>query len=437
MRSCISALQQTSGFDSRLISLLYVGTPLVYFMLAAPHGDRCRPHRRGPHVSRRPYIPARSVWLLVARSLGAVAPVVCVVLLGAYYAATDGVLAALASARLPVGLLGTGLAVIATATNLARVLASLVFGFAWTRWGHETALVLFTLGLCAALALAFRQLTPGQRRGVKGLPVEGQTRDRRRLWIFGTVSVLAAAAVGAAMARAILNKEADEQSSLVQAERVLTSPPDRPFIFFQSLIPGRTWGRIALASLASADGARYITDLACARVHFAGGRGVCLVAELTPVPSYTARIFNERFEPLFAIPLTGPPSRARLSPDGRWAAVTVFEQGHSYADAGFSTRTTLLDTGTGKPVTDLEQFTIWRDGKRFHRVDFNFWGVTFRERQRSVFCDVGLWGCLLPGRRKCRGERSPRHSWGRRMSVAVARQRPHRLQEASPAWIGV
>jgi hypothetical protein len=221
------------------------------------------------------------------------------------------------------------------------------------------------------------------------LPVEGQTRDRRHLWIFGTVCVLAAAAVGAAMARAILNKEADEQSSLVQAERVLTSPPDRPFIFFQSLIPGRTWGRIALASLASADGARYITDLACARVHFAGGRGVCLVAELTPVPSYTARIFNERFEPLYAIPLTGPPSRARLSPDGRWAAVTVFEQGHSYADAGFSTRTTLLDTGTGKPVTDLEQFTIWRDGKRFHRVDFNFWGVTFAKDSDRFFATLG------------------------------------------------
>jgi hypothetical protein len=154
-------LQQRSGFDSRLIPLLYVGTPLVYFMLAAPMGivaDRIGAGRT--FLAGHTFLLVL-YGLLVARSLGAVAPVVCVVLLGAYYAATDGVLAALASARLPVGLLGTGLAVIATATNLARVLASLAFGFAWTRWGHETALVLFTLGLCAALALAFRQLTPG------------------------------------------------------------------------------------------------------------------------------------------------------------------------------------------------------------------------------------------------------------------------------------
>jgi hypothetical protein len=82
-----------------------------------------------------------------------------VVLLGAYYAATDGVLAALASARLPVGRLGTGLGAIATATNLARAAASVAFGFVWTRWGRESALLLFSLALCAAMGLAFRQLT--------------------------------------------------------------------------------------------------------------------------------------------------------------------------------------------------------------------------------------------------------------------------------------
>jgi Major Facilitator Superfamily len=153
-------LQQTSGFDGRLIPLLYVGTPLVYFMLAAPVGFLA--DRMG---AGRTFLAGHALLLvlyglLVSARLGAVAPVACVVLLGAYYAATDGVLAALASARLPVALLGTGLALIATATNLARVLASLAFGFAWTRWGHEPALLLFAVGLCAALALAFRQLTP-------------------------------------------------------------------------------------------------------------------------------------------------------------------------------------------------------------------------------------------------------------------------------------
>jgi MFS family permease len=157
------ALQQSIGFDGRLVSLLYVGTPLVYFMLAAPLGILADRFGAGRTFVAGHLLLLVLYGVLISAGFGPAAALICVVLLGAYYAATDGVLAALASARLPVGRLGTGLGAVATATNLARALASLVFGYVWTRWGRETALLLFSLGLCASMGVAFRQLTAADK----------------------------------------------------------------------------------------------------------------------------------------------------------------------------------------------------------------------------------------------------------------------------------
>ena len=52
---------------------------------------------------------------------------------------------------------------------------------------------------------------------------------------------------------------------------------------------------------------------------------------------YTAFVFDRSFERRQTIALTGPPIRVRVAPDGRRAALTVFERGHSYADEAFST----------------------------------------------------------------------------------------------------
>jgi MFS family permease len=157
------ALQQSIGFDGRLVSLLYVGTPLVYFMLAAPLGILADRIGAGRTFVAGHLLLLVLYGVLISAGFGPAAALICVILLGAYYAATDGVLAALASARLPVGRLGTGLGAVATATNLARALASLVFGYVWTRWGRETALLLFSLGLCASMGVAFRQLTTADK----------------------------------------------------------------------------------------------------------------------------------------------------------------------------------------------------------------------------------------------------------------------------------
>jgi len=119
-------------------------------------------------------------------------------------------------------------------------------------------------------------------------------------------------------------------------------------------------------------------QLACQRVYYAGGRGICMGVAPSGV-EYTASIFDSKLQVLETIPLTGLPSRARVSADGKLGAMTLFVGGDSYVESAtaFSTRTSIIEMATGKTVASLEQFDVTKDGKPFDAVDFNFWGVTF------------------------------------------------------------
>jgi hypothetical protein len=80
--------------------------------------------------------------------------------------------------------------------------------------------------------------------------------------------------------------------------------------------------------------------------------------------------------------MSGMPSRVRLSSDGRLAAMTAFVEGHSYAQGGFSTATTLDDLHRGKSLGNLEEFRVLKDGERYRAADLNVWGVTFGQGNR-------------------------------------------------------
>ena len=121
------------------------------------------------------------------------------------------------------------------------------------------------------------------------------------------------------------------------------------------------------------------SGLACERFDLAAGHGVCLAVAASGV-DYVARMFDRDFRLTGGLPLTGLPSRVRVSPDGRYAAVTVFATGHSYTTPGqFSTRTDLIHPGSGARIADLEAFRVTRNGSTIHAIDFNFWGVTFEQ----------------------------------------------------------
>jgi hypothetical protein len=127
-------------------------------------------------------------------------------------------------------------------------------------------------------------------------------------------------------------------------------------------------------------------ELACERVYFAAGHGICMGVAPSGV-EYTASIFNSKLQREHTITLTGLPSRTRVSPDGRYGAMTVFVTGDSYLSSptAFSTRTTILEMASGKQVGQLEQFKVEKDGEPFDAVDFNFWGVTFDPRDSDHF----------------------------------------------------
>jgi WD40-like Beta Propeller Repeat len=160
-------------------------------------------------------------------------------------------------------------------------------------------------------------------------------------------------------------------------------------ILFRNGIPDKSFAQLAVARVGSAASSRELSDLSCDRVYYAGGRGLCLTANGGFSSSYVAKIFDARFHILRVIKLTGIPSRSRISPDGRLGAVTVFVNGDSYAPGNFSTRTSILRMSSGQIIANLEQFTVYRDGKRFHKRNFNFWGVTFATDGDTFYATLG------------------------------------------------
>jgi hypothetical protein len=138
---------------------------------------------------------------------------------------------------------------------------------------------------------------------------------------------------------------------------------------------------------------RRSADLACERVYYAGGRGICMGVAASGV-DYDATIFDSRLRPVEKISLTGLPSRARVSADGRYGAMTVFVSGDAYLESpsAFSTRTTIVDMSDGAQIGQLEQFDVSKDGKPFDAVDFNFWGVTFAKDPNRFYATLGTGG---------------------------------------------
>jgi hypothetical protein len=80
-------------------------------------------------------------------------------LLGTYYAGSDGVLASLASSLLPAPSRAMGLAWVDTASSVARFVSAIGFGVIWTRGGDVVALSAYA----AALAIVFVAMTVFRR----------------------------------------------------------------------------------------------------------------------------------------------------------------------------------------------------------------------------------------------------------------------------------
>lgn len=134
--------------------LLYVGTNVAFLLLAVPLG------RLADRVGRGRVLIAGHLALVAAYlcaggpASGPALTVVTLMLLGIFYACTDGVLAALVSRLAPAEGRGSALATAQTVVVLARFASSLLFGGLWTLVGATTALLSTAVVLLAVIPLA-------------------------------------------------------------------------------------------------------------------------------------------------------------------------------------------------------------------------------------------------------------------------------------------
>lgn len=156
-------LQNRASFAATWFPLLYVGTNVAYLALAIPLGrladkwGRMRIFVAGHGALLAAYLCA------ALPATGAAFTVACLLLLGVFYAATDGVLAALAGTFAPVEGRASGIAAAQTVVAGSRFFASVGFGTLWFALGREQAIMVAAIALALALAAAI-VIASGMRR---------------------------------------------------------------------------------------------------------------------------------------------------------------------------------------------------------------------------------------------------------------------------------
>lgn len=148
-------LQRRLDIGVTAFPLLYVGTSLFTAFFSIPCGRLAdRVGRKRVMLGGYGILALVYVMTLLPAAGGLVLIAASVFLLGLFYAATDGVFTAMASVALPKSHSGSGLAVLATATNLARLVASVAYGFFWSRGGMNQATLVFLLAIVLAIGVA-------------------------------------------------------------------------------------------------------------------------------------------------------------------------------------------------------------------------------------------------------------------------------------------
>jgi MFS family permease len=147
-------LQNRMGFDAHYLPLLFVGTAVVFMVLAVPMG------RLADRVGRgRVFVGGYLLLLCVYSSLlmPSISPAALVLYLaafGTFYAATDGVVMALTGALLPEELRASGMGLLTAVVAASRLFGAVAFGALWTLGGVDVAVVAFAALLVGAIVLA-------------------------------------------------------------------------------------------------------------------------------------------------------------------------------------------------------------------------------------------------------------------------------------------
>jgi hypothetical protein len=234
------------------------------------------------------------------------------------------------------------------------------------------------------------------RRRPGAAPTEPPAPQGQRWRVFGFIA-LCLVCVAVAVGYVAANRGGDKRT-LDAAGAVAAGAPSatallgRPHILMRDMAAGQA-GYAGVVPAGEPDGERAVTDLACSRIYMAAGNGICLSDRGDILNPYKVVFFGPDFKERASSPLPGVPSRARVSPDGKYGSSTVFVTGDSYAPGSFSTRTSIWEMATGAKLVDLEQFSVWQNGKQLQSPDHNFWGVTFDPADDNhFFATLGTLG---------------------------------------------
>ena len=181
-----------------------------------------------------------------------------------------------------------------------------------------------------------------------------------RLTARGTVSVAILAAIVAALVASV------QVDRLIPGEaRRDQHPVPPPFVMFRTLTASDDHGRVAIVPLDGPLTPRHITSLSCVRVHYAGGKGLCAVPEPgSEVPQHVVYVFDKSLTRGRRIPLRGVPTRLRVAPNGRYAAITTYAEEETPDGERLATDTVVVDLTSGAVLADLRDFRIENDKLR-------------------------------------------------------------------------
>ena len=147
-------LQSRGAFAAEWFPLLYVGTNIAFLCLAVPLGRLADRFGRA-RVFILGYVALFTAYIAAAIPVvGAPITIVCLLLLGTFYAATDGILAALAARFTPPGSTASGIAAAQTVVAVSRLIASTGFGFIWFFAGRANAVLIVAIALAIAIPAA-------------------------------------------------------------------------------------------------------------------------------------------------------------------------------------------------------------------------------------------------------------------------------------------
>jgi MFS family permease len=155
------SLSDAGSLAAKYFPLLFVGTSAAYMALAIPLG-RVADRVGRALVFLSGHVALLGVYAFTASGVGggAWSVVVVLLLLGSFYAATDGVLSALTTQSVPKESRASGIAAAQTVVALSRFACSLGFGLLWQLAGRETALWVMAGALVIGLAAAAVVLRP-------------------------------------------------------------------------------------------------------------------------------------------------------------------------------------------------------------------------------------------------------------------------------------